>query len=503
VPVGRVSANASLPGGFLSGSASDTLAGDGGTVTIDVNLRSSGGLTGRVLNPDESIAPLSVVIVQVGGTGGGTFSTTTDDQGRFAFSRLPAGAASLTVNAIGSIDQGALSTDVPVADTRDVTIHLNGRGSIEGHTLDSEGNPIAGNLSLQGTGRFGWSVFLQIGNDGFFRVPDVLAGPYTASLTAIAGDFTLYGTASGQIEPGELEEADVQVQDSGTVTGTVLRSDGVTPAAGAQVTVRLEPFRGAVTLQAQSDGRFTARGVPLGAFSVFVSDPMTTGVALVPNQNLAGNGNTADLGSIVLDDSPVSVLAVDPPDGATGVAVGKPVVFTLSDPIQTPNGSVSARTASGQGVSWGLSLSADGRTLTFNPLYAWPDSQDVIFTLTTGLTDIYGRPLPQAYETRFRTVDLSPPAVASVVPANGAIQVDPAATATPSSDRYFVPGSTPLSASLRKRTISGRFVLTQAPEAGVYSESTGGTVSRVLNELPKGTVCVLPLTSVAPLTVTP
>src|SRR4029079_16029362 len=102
-----------------------------------------------------------------------------------------------------------------------------------------------------------------------------------------------------------------------------------------RVTVRLDPFRGAVTLQAQSNGRFTARGVPLGAFSVLVSDPVTTGAALLTSQNLAANGNTADVGSIVLDDTPVSVLAVDPPDGSTGVPVGRSIVFRLFEPIHT------------------------------------------------------------------------------------------------------------------------------------------------------------------------
>jgi hypothetical protein len=65
-----------------------------------------------------------------------------------------------------------------------------------------------------------------VGNDGFFRVPNVLAGPYTASLTAQFGDFSLYGTASGEIAPNEDEDVDVKVQDSGTVSGVVLRSDG-------------------------------------------------------------------------------------------------------------------------------------------------------------------------------------------------------------------------------------------------------------------------------------
>ncbi len=427
VPEGHVVVTASLANGFLSGSANANLTGDGSTATIDVALKNSGGLTGQVLAADGSTGPVSVVTVQAGGW----FSTTTDAEGHFAFERLPAGAATLTAQAVGSTDQGAASAEVPAGATVVVDVKLNGIGSIQGHTLDSAGQPIAGDLRVQGTGTFGYGFFLKVGNDGFFRLPEVLAGPFTASLTARSGEFLLYGTASGTLAPNETTSIDVQVQPSGTVTGLVARADGTTLAAGAQVTVKLEPFRGNVALQAQGDGRFTFHGVPLGPLSMRVNDPITKGVALVKDLGLSVNGEVLDVGTIVLDDSPVAVVSVDPPDGAVAVPVGTKVRLTFSDPLASVYG-VWAQKASGGGIAFQTALSADGLTATLDAGQwgGWPDSQDILITASTDTTDIYGRRLAQAFAAHFRTLDLSPPAVQSIVPANGAIQVAPDATVT-------------------------------------------------------------------------
>jgi hypothetical protein len=78
----------------------------------------------------------------------------------------------------------------------------------------------------------------------------------------------------------------------------------------------------------------------------------------------------------------------------------------------------------------------------------------------------------------------------------------PGVTATSSKVRPLVFGSTPLRESVKDTTISGRLTLSQDPGGGAASDSTGGTVSSVLNPLPNATVCVLPLVSMAPLTVT-
>ena len=52
----------------------------------------------------------------------------------------------------------------------------------------------------------------------------VLAGPVTLSLRATVNGLSLYGTSNGTIAAGSTATGiDVQLQDTGTVTGVVMR----------------------------------------------------------------------------------------------------------------------------------------------------------------------------------------------------------------------------------------------------------------------------------------
>ncbi|HZI75109.1 MAG TPA: carboxypeptidase-like regulatory domain-containing protein, partial [Gemmatimonadales bacterium] len=306
VPEGHIVANASLQNGFLAGTNSGSLVGDGTQLNLDVALRGSGALTGQVLQADGATpAPASLVTVQVGGPGGGTLSVTTDADGNFSFPLVPAGTASVTVTVLGSIDRAQTSVEVLSGNTVATNIRLNGIGEISGRTLDSAGNPVAGHVSISGTGAFPYSFALDTNRDGSFFLPQVLAGTFTANLRVQNGTITLFGSTSSSVTPGQTAEITVQVQPSGSVLGTVLRSDGVTPAAGANVTLALDRG-GSVVVQAQTDGTFTANGLPLGGFTARVNDPVTTGQALLQGRNIAANGQIVDLGSIVLNDTPMA-----------------------------------------------------------------------------------------------------------------------------------------------------------------------------------------------------
>src|SRR5262249_15571825 len=187
---------------------------------------------------------------------------------------------------------------------------------------DSGGAPVAGKLLVIGSGPFRYRFGLVVGDDGRFTLPEVLAGPFTASLTVVdAAGFTLHGTAAGVVSPGQVLGADspfvVQLQESGTVQGTVLRADH-TPAYGATGTIELAADRGSVPQQAQKGGSFVAVGVPLGGLAVHVYDPITTGVGLV-RARLDSNGQLLVLPDIVLDDTPIAVSSVEPADGALGI----------------------------------------------------------------------------------------------------------------------------------------------------------------------------------------
>jgi hypothetical protein len=426
VPEGHIVVSASLSGNFLTGTTSGNLAGEGSVLTLDVALRDSGRVTGHVVDAGGvTTAPISLVTVQVGGTGGANLQTTSDFAGAFAFDRVPAGFAKLTAEVLGSIDKASGVADVAGSATTDVTLTLNGVGAIGGHALDSSGQPIAGSVTITGNGAFPYSFTVQAQADGVFALPQVLAGPFLASLKAQSGAFTLFGTANGTVDPHQTADINVQVQPSGTVTGLVVRSDGVTAAVGANVVLQLDGGRGSVTVQAGNDGRFTATGVPFSTFTVRINDPITTGLALASG-SITTNGQILDLGTIVLDDQPLSVLSITPAGGAIGVSLTQPVVVTFSNQLQFAAGISIRRDTTTLGAATALSTDKKSVTLTGT----WPDSSEITVNVSTSVTDVFGRHPLQVVTSAFHTIDTTAPKVATVVPANGAFQVAADATIT-------------------------------------------------------------------------
>ena len=445
VPEGHVVVTASFSDGSFSGTAAATLTGEGTTLTVNVALQGSGQVTGQVLSAGGATpAPTSLVSLQVSGSA--SLTTTTDATGNYRFDQVPTGRASLTATVLGSIDEGMATATVPAGGAVQVPITLNGVGVLSGVGVDSAGNPVDGTLKITGTGSFPYFFYLILskGSGGTFQLPQVLAGPFTAALTSVsAGGANLYGTASERVSPGQTTQLTVALQPTGTITGSVLRPDGKTPAYGASVTVDLDQGRGSLTTQAQSDGTFALNGVPLGAFTLRINDPLTSGLGLVQGRSLDTNLQILSLGTIVLDDTPIAVVSVSPSDGAAQVAVDQPVVIVFSERVQSFAGvTVSNGPAN---IPSQASLAADGVTLTLSPTPSWPDEKQLTLTIPTSVTDVLGRPLAQFVVTRFQTVDLTPPSVSTVVPASGAIQVDPAAVLTVSFSEALSPTLTNLS----------------------------------------------------------
>jgi hypothetical protein len=423
VPEGPVSVTASLGNafgnGFLKGSVSSNLVGDGATLTLDVPLADSGDAGGVVVRAGGGPASQSLVTIRVGGAGGGSFSTLTDAQGRFFFGTLPAGSASISVDVLGSIDQGSASVVVPAGGTANVTVTLNGVGSIRGIARASNGEPTAGTVTISGTGALPYSRTLAVGSNGTFQIAEVLAGPFVASLTVQTATFALYGTASGSVTPDHETFVEVQVQPSGVVRGRALRSNGATAALGTEITLRLLPNRGTLTFNAGGDGRFETTGVPLGNFELRLLDRVAGGVGLVEGRSIGANGQLVDVGDVILDDTPVEAVAFEPSDGSLNVPVNQPIVVLFSDRLASPAGiTVSNGTSS---LPANPTLSSNGLSVTLNG--TWTDSSDIFVTVTTQVTDIFGRRPREARTAKFHTVDLSPPRVVAVVPFNQAVEV--------------------------------------------------------------------------------
>jgi len=424
VPEGVVVATASLTSGFLTGTASTAVTGDGNLFTLNVALRSSGSVTGQVVQADGvTPATASVVTIVVGGTGGGTLSTTTDALGNFAFNLVPAGTATMSVQVLGSIDQGTGMVVVPAGANVATKVSLNGIGSLSGVALNSAGQPTPGTIILTGTGPFPYYLTVTAAANGTFALPQVLAGPFTAKLSADVGGFTLYGTASGTVLFNQNDNLSIEVQPSGTISGIVLRPDGLTPAVGANVIIQL--ITGAsITVQAQNDGSFSAVGVPLGAFTVQIKDPVSGGIAAVLGQSIASNDQTVSLGTITLDGNVLSVVSSNPADGTTGIAINQALTVTFSEALAGTNGIFVTNGANNLFLS--SSLSSDGKTVTLQGTL--PDGVPLVLNVTSQVTDVFGRQLLLPQLIHFTTVDLTPPNVVSISPANQAIQVPVNAT---------------------------------------------------------------------------
>jgi len=509
VPEGVVVATASLGNGFLTGTASLAITGDGNTFPLNVPLRSSGAVTGQVVQADGvTPATTSVVTITVGGVGGGTLSTTTDANGNFTFATVPAGTATLSAQVLGSIDEGTGQVAVPVGSSIAAKITLNGIGSLSGTALNSQGQPTAGTIILSGTGQFPYYLTVTAASNGTFALPQVLAGPFTARLSESSGGFTLYGTATGTVSPNQNATLNIEVQPSGTITGVVMRPDGLTPAVGANVFIQISSG-GNITLQAQNDGSFSAAGVPLGGFTVQVSDQVSGGLAAILSQSITSNGQAVDLGKITLDGNALSVVSSNPTDGATGFGVTQPITVTFSEALTTTNG---INVTNGTNPVYLTSvLSSDGKTVTLQG--TMPDGIPLVLNLTGQVTDIFGRQLLTPQTIHFTTADLTPPFVTSIAPANQTIQV-PVNTTVVATFNKDLSATAPLTNVMTLSSIGGTVTgttslsapnaLTFTPSAPlvdntIYSVTVNGAVSF------GGNVQTSPFTStfVSPETATP
>jgi hypothetical protein len=263
---GAVVVTASLDRGFLSGTASAELAGDGTPLTIDVALRGAGAVDGRVVRADGVTAgPPALVTLWSGGVGGGSQTTTTDLDGRFRFSRVPAGPTRLSADVLDSIDRGATTADVPVGGTIQPLLRLVGLGRVLVSVVDAHGAPVGGaNVTVVSSASDeGFSGVTSF--DGIARIPEVYAG--TARATAFDPLRGLRGeSAPATVSDGGETPLTVQLEPAGRVSGHVLRPDG-TGAAGVTVTLR-----GARMTTSAADGGFAFENVSLGRFDLVAED---------------------------------------------------------------------------------------------------------------------------------------------------------------------------------------------------------------------------------------
>ncbi|MEO1172736.1 MAG: Ig-like domain-containing protein, partial [Myxococcota bacterium] len=402
VPIGpyTVSAQDFISG--LRGSADGEVFADGEELGTDVFLDASGSITGTVYAAGtlfgsdgapleaDGVTPCSsscfVASANVTFNGPEERVVQTGPDGRFdsglflplgeysVVTRVPAGGQ-------GSRDRVTLSFE---GDSPDLAVVLGGFGTVEGVVLDSTGtNPVdLAQVTLRSSNGFSrGELATQTDADGRFAFSEVSVGSFVLNASK-----TVQGVPLGASKTGELNsdgevvllegENAVVLEQTARVRVRVLLSDGGTAAAGSVVTARGANVVVSVVADENGDVEFSA--LRLGSYQFEFRDSASNGVAS-RSVTLATNGETRDLGEIVLDETPPEVVLVDPPANSANVDPNTAIELTFSEQIRESTVDTIEVTRGGVPVAGAFAVIPD-------PLV--PERSRVVFTPSAPLPDL-------------------------------------------------------------------------------------------------------------------
>ncbi len=511
VPPGGLRLDALDPLTLLRGSVRGSMPSGAGTATVNIPLQSTANLTVNVFEPD-GVTPATAVTVKMG-----ALSADTDAEGRVRFENVK------LLNAGASVSQHyrILATDLTLGSTRSfgyalfypvtqggeeqVSITLRGVGTIEGQVFLGDGVTPApgaqveaampGTVAVSGltlsTPFSGQKETIIADGAGRFRLENVPVGP--VGLAA----FSLTQGAQKQISlitPGSVVTQDLILSASGTVAGRIVRPDGTTPAAGAEVFVRFTSASnadGAILAISGEDGRFSISPVTVGLFTVNVTLLDTNGLAKFTG-TLTANGEIFDVDDLVLDEDFPTVVSTVPASTTENANINAPVEILFSealDPATVEASGIFLRpTAGGLIVPATLVLTAPAgesvnrlvRLTPLAPLQSSTAYQLVIVdgellnatgqVTNRGPRDLVGRALPALFSATFQTRDQRSPGLLSFTPATGSEQVDVTGTVRLSFDEPVQPGA--------EITVTG-------PSGPVPGKTSLGVNSTVLTFVPQ------------------
>jgi len=294
VLIGSFSVTAYDPVTTRGGSSSGQIASEGQTVDVTVTLASYGNVEGTVFRSDGTTRAAGATVTV--SCGGAVRSTTTDTNGRYAFTILPFAPFTITVRDAATRALGAASgSGFPTSGaTVNADVVLQPQGAVLVTVLNAAGAPVNGasvtvtvsrtvnTVALTDTLSAATAPLNSV--DGLALLSSLMAGNFTAS--ASAG--SLAGSGSGVVTEGGQTAITIQLAappPTGSITGTVWDQDGQSPASGSVRAVAIgAPYTTYST--ALAGGNFTLSLVRLGTYRLEAYDTsnrlraVATGVAI-------------------------------------------------------------------------------------------------------------------------------------------------------------------------------------------------------------------------------
>ncbi len=462
-PAGAFSLSARDPVTLAEGSSSAVLPDTATVFEIGVQLQPLGDLEITVLQPDGTTPePLARVEARRGAS---LVTLDTNNEGVARFNGLPLGtfewvARSLEPGKTARAQVGRVTlTEMGALVER--TLTLRGAGRVEGRVFTGDGvTPAEGaqvtvdilpeSLPLAG-GASALKPFDSVTQtaiaeaDGSFAFNNLPQGLLRLAATHLA----LGASVTMEIpSDGAVVTQDLTLTASGAVTGRVLRANGVSPVANADVLVSFPSataLPGRINARTNASGVFTAELVPVGGFSIESVQPAFAGI-LKAAGTVSSNGEVVDLGDLLYDEEDPRVVSVTPAHTSDEVNTDSVIELLFSealDPAKLEASGVFVRPlVGGASVPASLQLLAGPGSpalrlvrLTPNaPLQSLTTYQVVVVSgellnaggsvTNRGPRDLVGRPLAAMFSATFTTRDQTPPGLLSFTPEANAEQVD-------------------------------------------------------------------------------
>lgn len=473
IPQGTYSLSAQDPLTRLSGRNEGSIDTEGTTVVTNLRAQVSGTVTGRILSA--SGAPLAIPpILTLSAAGIPSRTVIASD---FSFSDLPLVAFTITAEEQASPPRrrsaasGSLTADgeVQTIELRyvaygDVTVHVT-RVNADGSETDAQRGSVAIDNNGVYRGQFPFNQWIPVNAQGRSAFARVGGGTVTAMYwDPVTGRYS--STSADLAVEGSSIEIPVKVLNLANVSGRVMKPAPLSaePAPGTFVTL------GSRTATTGDDGRFLFDGVAYGTYALSVRNDGLPGRAKLSVTLSAANA-PLDLGAIVLDGTPPSILQVTPVDGSTGLTRYPTFVVLFSEAIQVSNGS-SIQAVAPDSVQYGyVTLSPDRRTMFWSPSALSPGTAYVFRVRPDAFVDDSGWGLASPFLSSFTTRDDTGPAVVQTAPIPNAIQVPVATNVVAVFDSVLRPESIRGGTILLERTLPASGIVSGSVTAGGNSKT--------------------------------